>query len=101
MGRALTFDAPRILERDIRREITDYLRLTGWFVWSNYQTMGSFKGLSDLTAIKDGIVLFIEVKKPGGIQSPEQVKWDMEVIMDLLQQQQPKNLMTQVYLARW
>ena len=53
-------------ESDIQRAIRDYLRLMGWFVWHNLQSLGSYRGLADLTAVKDGTVLFIEVKTSKG-----------------------------------
>ncbi|MDO5559398.1 MAG: VRR-NUC domain-containing protein [Oscillospiraceae bacterium] len=33
------------------------------------------KGFSDLFAVKDGRIYFIEVKKPGGIARPEQINF--------------------------
>ena len=53
-------------ESDIQRAIRDYLRLMGWFVWHNLQSLGSYRGLADLTAVKNGIVMFIEVKTSRG-----------------------------------
>ncbi|WP_461367302.1 VRR-NUC domain-containing protein [Candidatus Darwinibacter acetoxidans] len=58
--------AVRERESDIQRAIRDYLRLMGWFVWHNLQSLGSYRGLADLTAVKDGTVLFIEVKTSRG-----------------------------------
>lgn len=53
-------------ETDIQNAIREYLRWQGWFVIRHQQTLGSHKGLSDLTAIKDGRTVYIEVKTPAG-----------------------------------
>lgn len=53
-------------ETDIQNAIRDYLRWQGWYVIRHHQSLGSLKGLSDLTAIKDSWTVYIEVKKPAG-----------------------------------
>ena len=62
----------QITETDIRRQVQDYLRLMGWFVYYNLQGLGSYPGLSDLVAVKNGRVVHVEIKKPGGRQSERQ-----------------------------
>lgn len=71
-------------EQQIQKSIIDYLRLKGWYVYKN-ATVGTYKqstgkyipaqthGVADLTAIKDGHVVQIEIKRPGGKQSENQV----------------------------
>lgn len=59
-------------ERDIRKQVQDYLRLTGWFVYYNLQGLGSYPGLSDLVAIKNGRIVHIEIKTMRGRQSGAQ-----------------------------
>lgn len=59
-------------ESCLKKGIKQYLRLTGWKVWSNYQTMGSVPGMSDLTALRDGVYLWIEAKIRPRKQSPTQ-----------------------------
>lgn len=51
-------------ESDIQATIRDFLRFHGFFVYKNHQSLGSYPGVADLTAIKDGTVFWIEVKKP-------------------------------------
>jgi hypothetical protein len=53
-------------ETAIKKQIKDYLRYRGWYVYHNMAGLGSLPGLSDLTAVKDGLVLWIEVKAPRG-----------------------------------
>lgn len=62
-------------ESDIRKQIQDYLRWTGWTVFYHLQGLGSFRGLSDLQALKDGRSVFIEVKTPRGRQSEHQKRF--------------------------
>ena len=73
----------KMKESEIQKAVIDYLRLKGWFVWKNNQAgiykkeTGSYiplqvKGVADLTAIKDGKVVFIEVKTGKGKLSDHQ-----------------------------
>ena len=66
-------------ETIIKKEITDYLRLTGWFVFPILQGMGAYKGISDLIACRGGVVLFIEVKTPNGKLSDHQVQFMLNI----------------------
>lgn len=66
-------------ERDIRKQIQDYLRWTGWFVYYNLAGLGSYPGLSDLVAVKDGRVVHIEVKTPKGRQSDRQKRFQQNL----------------------
>ena len=66
-------------EIDILRQVRDYLRWQGWYVYRNHQSLGSHKGLSDLTAIRDGKTVWIEIKKPIGKLSEHQVKFAEEI----------------------
>ena len=66
-------------ERGILQMIRDYLRLRGWFVVRMQQGLGCHRGLSDLIAVKQGRVLFVEVKAPKGQQSTYQVEFQREI----------------------
>ena len=48
----------------IKRDVKYYLKLKGWFVFHNQQSALSYPGITDLTAIKDGVVLWVEIKTP-------------------------------------
>lgn len=54
-----------MLEKQIQEKIVHWLRGTGWLVWKNQQGPYGSAGIPDLTAIRGGEVLFIEVKRPG------------------------------------
>lgn len=66
-------------ETDIQNQIRDYLRMKGWFVIRHQQSMGSLKGLSDLSALKDGITIYIEVKTSKGHQSQYQMQFQHDI----------------------
>jgi len=51
-------------ESEIQAQIRDFLRYQGFFVYKNHQTLGSYPGVADLTAIRNGKVYWIEVKRP-------------------------------------
>lgn len=55
-----------IKEADVLKQVRQYLTLRNWYVYRNHQSLGSHKGLSDLTAIKGGRVIWVEIKRPGG-----------------------------------
>lgn len=66
-------------ETAIRKQIVDYLRATGWMVVYHMQGPLSYKGFSDLTALKDGRVYFLEVKTAKGKLSEHQQRFAMDV----------------------
>lgn len=66
-------------ETVIQNQIRDLLRMDGWFVIRHQQGMGCHKGLSDLTAIKDGITIYIEVKTKTGKQSDGQRQFQKDI----------------------
>ena len=71
--------ASPVKESYIRRQIQDYLRWNGWTVLYHLQGLGSYRGMSDLQALKDGRSVWIEVKRPGGRQSEYQKKFQQMV----------------------
>lgn len=63
-------------ETYIRRSITDALRLAGWDVTYHLQGVGCRRGFPDLTAMKDGETVYIEVKTETGRQSDYQKEFE-------------------------
>jgi len=61
-------------ETSHKRAIKEFLRWNNCFVYHNLNAgIGVFRGVPDLTAITpEGVALQIEVKAPGGRQSPQQ-----------------------------
>ena len=68
-----------ITENDIKNQVKDYLDIKGYFHFPLTAGMGSYPGLPDRIAIKNGRVLFIEVKCPGGKQSVNQMAFQNDI----------------------
>ncbi|MEW6171296.1 MAG: hypothetical protein AB1472_07060, partial [Candidatus Omnitrophota bacterium] len=66
-------------ETDIKKQIKDYLNIKGWFNFPLLQGLGSYKGLPDMIACKDGQVLFIEAKTATGGQTEYQVLFQQKI----------------------
>ena len=58
-----------MLESKIQASIRNWLKKEGWMVWKN---TASKNGIPDLTAIKNGRFIFIEVKQENKKVSPIQ-----------------------------
>lgn len=69
----------KIKESDIQRSVKNWLEYKGWFCFKNHQTLGSYKGVADLYAIKNGKSVWIEVKKDNGRQSEFQKKFELQI----------------------
>ena len=66
-------------ESDIQKTIKEHLQWTGWFVVKIHQSLGSYKGIADLYAIRDGEHVWIEVKRPTGKLSEHQEKFKTQI----------------------
>lgn len=62
-------------ESIILQSVRQALQVDGWDVTRHQQNLGSRKGFPDLTALKDGKTLYIEIKTPTGCQSVYQVEF--------------------------
>jgi len=69
----------KITENDVKRQVKDYLNIKGWFNFPLTAGMGSYPGLPDRIAIKNGRTLYIEVKRPGGKQSVNQMTFQSDI----------------------
>lgn len=59
-------------ETSIKMAIKQYLAIKGWYYFYFLQGLGSFPGICDIIAVKNGVTLFIEVKTPKGKLSAHQ-----------------------------
>lgn len=66
-------------EGEILRQVRDYLRWRGWRVYRIQQGLGCHRGMSDLICVKEGRVLFLEIKAPLGKLSDHQRKFKREI----------------------
>jgi Holliday junction resolvase len=65
-------------EKDVRREAMNVLDIHRFFVFHNLQSLGCYKGIPDLIAIKDGVTLFIELKNYPGISAGKRVNMNVQ-----------------------
>jgi Holliday junction resolvase len=56
-------------ENIVKRQVRRYLEIRGWFNFPLTAGLGCYPGVCDRIAVKNGRVLFIEVKSPAGNQS--------------------------------
>ena len=68
-----------ISENEVKKICRDYLKVTGWFRFHILQGLGCYSGISDDIAVKNGNVLFIEYKKPGGTQRRVQIDFQAKI----------------------
>ena len=68
-----------ITEAHVRCQVKDYLLWRGWFVIYHLAGLGSYPGLPDVQAVKDGRTVYIELKRPGGKQRPDQAKFQRDL----------------------
>lgn len=71
---------PKITESNIQAAIKEYLQWHGWMVVKIHQSLGSYKGIADLYALRNGRHVWIEVKMPKGRLSEHQVKFREDVL---------------------
>jgi hypothetical protein len=62
-----------MLEKQIEKKVCDYAKLKGWMVVKNNPVWN--KGIPDRMFMRNGVVLFIEFKRKGGVVSPLQQRW--------------------------
>jgi len=77
--RKLTTGKKMTPETLIKKQINGFLNALGVFHFPIMQGMGSYKGISDIIAIKDGMVYFVEVKSKTGKQSEYQKQFQSDI----------------------
>jgi hypothetical protein len=66
-------------ETAILRAVREHLRLQGWFTIRHQACLGAHPGLSDLTAVRDGITIYVEAKTATGRLSEAQERFRRDV----------------------
>ena len=79
MSRKTSPVLPKVTETMILRGIRDFLRVEGWYVIRNQMGLGCHRGMTDLTAVRAGQVVWIEVKTPQGRLSEDQEKFRRDI----------------------
>lgn len=68
-----------MLERDVLRQVKDYLKIKGWRVIRLQQGPLCERGLPDLMILKDGKWICLEVKSSKGKLSPYQEQFRRDI----------------------
>lgn len=66
-------------ETQLKKQVKEYLKKTGWFVFHIRQGKHCYKGVSDDIGIREGQVVFLEFKTDKGKQSAEQILFEYQV----------------------
>lgn len=67
------------LEKDVCKALRTYWKANGYFYIRNQQGLGSKRGTSDYTVVKNGYTAFVEAKATNGKQSPYQKLFQEEL----------------------
>lgn len=70
---------PPTPETQLKTQVKRYLLWKRWYVFPVLQGLGAHRGISDLIAVRDGVVLFIEIKTPKGRQSDDQKEFQANI----------------------
>jgi hypothetical protein len=62
-------------ERQFERAVVEYAKLAGWRVFHPFDSRRSEAGWPDLTLVRDGRLVFAELKSEKGRVRPEQQVW--------------------------
>lgn len=62
-------------EKQLQGAVTNLAKLLGWKVYHSWISIRSTAGFPDLVCVRDGTLLFIELKGPRGVVSEAQRGW--------------------------
>lgn len=64
-----------ISEADFQAQVVEVAKLCGWRVYHPWLSVKSAKGYPDLTLVRGGRLIFVELKSERGYVSAEQHEW--------------------------
>lgn len=79
-------------EKSFQNTVVQYAKLMGWLVYHTYDSRRSESGFPDLVLVRDGEIIFAELKTNKGKVSESQVKW-----LDELQKCSSDNVSVMVF----
>jgi len=62
-------------EKKLQQCVTDLAALMGWLTYHTHDSRRSQPGFPDLTLVRDGRLIFVELKSAKGRLTPEQIGW--------------------------
>ena len=69
------FMAASLHEDDLQAHIVRTARMLGWMVYHTFDSRRSAEGFPDLVMVRDGRLIFAELKSQKGKRRPEQGDW--------------------------
>lgn len=64
-----------LTEKDFQQAVVDMARLHRWLVYHTFDSRRSDPGFPDLTMVRDGTLIFAELKKEKGHLTQDQIRW--------------------------
>lgn len=68
-----------MVERDLIRKLMVTLRADDWLCWKNYGSIYAPVGLPDVCALREGVLIMIELKVPKKKPTPVQLAWIQDI----------------------
>jgi hypothetical protein len=62
-------------EREFQQQVVDWAQINGWLVFHPFDSRRSEPGFPDLTMVRDGRLVFAELKTETGRVSGAQTEW--------------------------
>lgn len=79
-GRTAVIGGPaKVTEKAFSQTVVEYARLNGWRVWRPWLAIHSPRGFPDLTMVRDGRLVFAELKSDSGKTTEAQEEWLAEL----------------------
>ena len=74
---------PYITEKNFQQTVIELARIKGWLVYHTFDSRRSQAGFPDLVMVRDGQLIFAELKSETGELRPEQKQW-LEALREVL-----------------
>jgi hypothetical protein len=68
-------DVIKLTEKQWSQQVVDYAKLRGWLCYRTWTSIHSPAGYPDLTMVRDGVLVFAELKTEKGKVTPSQQEW--------------------------
>jgi VRR-NUC domain len=64
-----------VTEKEFQQGVLDWARINGWLAFHAHDSRRSQPGFPDLTLVRGGLLMFVELKTASGRVSPAQQQW--------------------------
>ena len=75
----------QVSEKIFRQQVLTAARLHSWTVYFTWSSLNSPAGFPDLVLVRNGYLIFAELKSEDGKMTPEQLEWkrELEVVQNM------------------